>query len=103
MKTKYNVGDVVYWVSDYKVVKSTVKEVVIKKTCYGVKITYMIVSYKVPNDVRKQQQCVEAQLVTTIVEAKESALLNWTRITKQVEESLINLTDKSFEPIPVKG
>jgi hypothetical protein len=95
MKTKYNVGDVVYWVNDYKIVKSTIEEVVIKKTKDGTKTTYVIASFRKSKD-NKLVPCIEAQLVDNFKTAKESAITNWKTISKSVQKQLEDLTDSSF-------
>lgn len=95
METKYKVNDVVYYVKEFHVVKSVVNKITITEDSQGTTLLYTLVAY---NKKAKPIVCVEAQLVDTLKIAKQSALTNWERITKQVKNDLEQLTEKDFEP-----
>jgi len=95
MKTKFNVKDTVYWVNDYKIVKSIVKEVIIRTDKNGTSVLYNIVSVLDG----KERMSVEAQLVDNLSTAKRSATINWGTITKDVAEQIDNMTEQSFKPL----
>jgi hypothetical protein len=95
MEPRYNVDDIVYYVNDYKVIKCVVDSVILKEDRDGFQTIYTISAYK-KND-KKPINCVSANLVKDLETARTSALTNWKRITNQVEEQLLKLTDKDFE------
>jgi hypothetical protein len=95
---KYNVNDIVYYVNDFRVVKSIVDEVVIKSDKDGTHVLYLLSPYN-KDGKSKGVNCVEAFIVDNLSLAKESALTNWRRITQEVQSSIENLTEKSFEPL----
>ena len=93
---RYDVNNIVYYINDYRVVKSVIDEVIIKQDKNGTHISYTISSYKKD---KKPFNCVEAYLVDDLETAKQSALTNWRNITQDVEKQLTNLTEEMFEPI----
>ena len=95
MIAKYNVKDTVYYVNDFRIVKSIVKEVIVKTDKNGTNILYNI---KAVLD-GKERMSVEAQLVESLAIAKQSATVNWATITRNVAEQIDNMTEKSFEPM----
>jgi len=96
MKTKYKVNDIVYYVNDFRVVKSIVDEVVIKMDKDGTHVLYLLSPYN-KDGKSKGVNCVEAFIVDNLTLAKESALANWRRITQEVQRSIETLTEESFE------
>ena len=97
MQTKYKPSDIVYVVSEFRVIKSVITDVVITRNTKGETVEYVLYSY---NDLKKKQRkFIEAMLVDNLEDAKKSALTNWERIKKQVEEGIKGLTNESFEPI----
>jgi len=97
MKTKFNVKDTVYWVNDYKIVKSIVKEVIVRTDKNGTSTLYNIVSVLDG----KERMSIEAQLVDNLSTAKRSAIINWGTITKDVAEQIDKMTELSFEPLRI--
>lgn len=95
MEIKYKVGDIVYYVKDYKVVKSIIDGISVKYDAQGRTLLYILGAYSKKG---KSIMSIEAQLVDTLEIAKQSALINWENITKQVKNDLINLIEKDFEP-----
>jgi len=95
---KYDVNDIVYYVNDFRVVKSVVDEVIIKSDKQGTHVLYLLSPYN-KDGKSKGINCVEAFLVDNLSLAKESALTNWKRITQEVKESIEKLTEESFESI----
>ena len=93
---KYNVHDIVYYINDFRVVKSIIDEVIIKQDKDGTHVLYLLSSYK-KDGKSKSMNCVEAYLVDNLKTAKESALANWRRITQDVQKNIENLTDEMFE------
>jgi len=98
METKYEINDIVYYVNDFRVVKSIVEEVVIKKDAQGTHTHYLLSPYK-KDGKNKGVNASEAFIVDDLETAKKSALTNWKRISEQVKTDLENLTYESFEPI----
>lgn len=94
---KYKIGDVVYLVHDYKVVKSIVDSIAINLTKDGKVVMYNIYPYA-SVATKKVRAWNEAYLVESLEKAKQSALANWKTITQDVEKQLNNLTDEMFEP-----
>ena len=99
IETTYKVGDVIYVVNDFRVVKSIVDSIVIKEDQKGTTVSYNIYEYSKKNDAKKKiRTCLECYIVKDLEIAKQSALANWRTITAQVEKDLNNLTDEMFEP-----
>ena len=93
----WNVGDIVYVVDNFKVVKSIIEAVDVRNDKTGTTIRYEVVPYKKPDG--KKRVYAEANLVSDLEIAKLGALTNWQNITNDVETQLNNLTEESFEPI----
>jgi len=103
METKFNVGDVVYVIQDYKVIKSLIESIVVKKDKTGTHLQYNVYSYLHQNETkRKVVPYNEANLVETLEVAKKSAMLNWNNIVKSVTEQLAELKDEDFNPLEPK-
>jgi len=83
----WNVGDIAYVVDNFKVVKSIIEAVIIRKDKTGTTIRYEVSSYQKADG--KKRVYAEASLVSDLEIAKLGALTNWQN----------NLTEKSFEPI----
>ena len=90
-------GDILYVVEGFKVVKSIINAVIIRKDKVGTTVKYEVSSYQKADG--KKRVYAEASLVSDLEIAKLGALTNWRKITKDVETQLNNLTEKSFEPI----
>ena len=98
IETKYTLDDTVYVINEYKIIKSVVSSIVLTKDKRGEHITYNVYPYCERDKEKKHiRPIIEACLVATLDEARQSALANWRRITLQVEKDLNNLTDEAFE------
>ena len=102
METKYDVGDVVYVVKDYKVIKSIIDSVVIKKDASGKHTQYNLYSFLHQNEKRKIIAYTECFLVDDLETAKKSAMLNWNKIVKSITEQMGELKDEDFNPAEPK-
>jgi len=91
------IDDIVYYVNDYKVIKCTIEEIIIKSDRNLTQTVYTLQTVKKENDKLKRFTSVAARFVQDLEVAKQSALCNWKTITAQVEKDLENLTDKDFE------
>jgi len=95
METKFNVGDISYYVHDYKLIKIFIKMVTVQTDKSGTTVLYTVTSFTN----KKEFQCREAELVDNLSEAKSSALQNWDRICKDVYNQLNSISEKDFEPL----
>lgn len=99
IETKYKVGEVVYVVQEFRVVKSIIESIVVRKDAKNEKISYNVYEYAQKNNPkRKTKPCLECYIVKDFDEAKQSAITNWKQITEKVMNDLNNLSDDIFEP-----
>jgi len=91
------VGDVVYYVNDYKVIKCTIEEIITKADKNSTQTTYTLQTVKKEKGNLKRFSSVSAMFVQDLEVAKQSALTNWKTITAQVEKGLTNLKDSDFD------
>ena len=92
METKFNVGDILYYVKDFRVVKIKIKESIIKTDKIGTTIKYIII-----NELSKKEfQCAEAELIKSFKDAKQCAINNWNKITIDVLKQLNELSEETF-------
>jgi len=94
---KNKIGQIVYYVDNYKVIKCTIEAINIKSDRNSTQTTYTLQTVKKENDKLKQFNSVSAKFVSDLKVAKASALANWKTITAHVEKSLKKLTDKDFD------
>ena len=94
---KFQIGQEVYIVRDFKIAKGTILEIVrrISKTTEA--LEYSIKLAKVNKE--RIITINEAYLVTTFKEAKKSALHNWKSHYKAIVRQLDNLTEKQYNEL----
>ena len=94
-ESKYNVGEKVFVVSDYKVVKVEIKEIICRKVASKAVVEYLVVPINSKKETVKA--FAEAYLVKDFDKAKESALINWESIYGNVKNALNNLKESDFD------
>ena len=90
-ESKFQLGQTVYTVEDYRIGRFVILEVINKVSKDGESVEYCLV-----NDINRQVVYNEVLVVGTIEEAKETAKKNWEVIAKRTTEALEMISDEFF-------
>lgn len=97
VKPFFKVGQEVFLVKDFKVLKVKIEEIVIRITDKQ-RIEYNVSCVNFGAEGKKNIKTYpEAYLVKNFEIAKQSALKNWENITKNIQEGLVNMKKEDFE------
>lgn len=96
IESKFQVGEEVYVVQDYKIVKVTIEEVVLRRNKEKENLEYIVLPIAVNNEKVTTRAFPEAYLVKDFETAKKSALANWEAIIINVRKALGNLKEEDF-------
>lgn len=89
MEPKFNINEIVYLISDYKLIPCQIEQFIITQDANGLRNTYKIKTISNdPNHKVIEKVVIEACLVKDFKEAKEAALTNWERIYEYVKNQL---------------
>lgn len=96
IETKYQVGEEVYLVKDYIVVKVLIENIVVTKTKDKETVEYTV--SPITNEPKKVSKTMpEAYLVKEFEVARQSALTNWENIYQNTKKALTELKPEDFD------
>lgn len=87
----YNIGEQLWYVNDYKLIKVTINEIVIT-----IKENTEQLDYKVTSFGNKTRVVNEACLVKSFKAAKFAALMNWENIYNSVKKQLSEVEEENY-------
>lgn len=97
MNHKFKIGEEIYIVQGYKVVKCLILRIVTTETKEKESFEYIVSPLTwIEKDKQKEKAFTEAYMVKTLEEAKASALLNWENTYSSVKGQLEALTEESY-------